>query len=126
MDELDRNIVTLLGADARMSVATLARRLKVARSTIQARLERLESTGVIVGYTIRLGEAARELDDVNGGFCTAAVSARVTRGSGLRFASTATRAQTSDIVPSNSAATISSTSFRFASASHSFWSMRRF
>jgi DNA-binding Lrp family transcriptional regulator len=60
MDELDRNIVTLLGADARMSVATLARRLKVARSTIQARLERLESTGVIVGYTIRLGEAARE------------------------------------------------------------------
>jgi DNA-binding Lrp family transcriptional regulator len=60
MDELDRNIVTLLGADARMSVATLARRLKVARSTIQARLERLESSGVIVGYTIRLGEAARE------------------------------------------------------------------
>lgn len=60
MDELDRNIVGLLGADARMSVATLSRRLKVARSTIQARLERLESSGVIVGYTVRLGEAARE------------------------------------------------------------------
>ena len=60
MDELDRNIVGLLGADARMSIATLARRLKVARSTIQARLERLETTGVIVGYTIKLGEQARE------------------------------------------------------------------
>jgi DNA-binding Lrp family transcriptional regulator len=60
MDELDRAIVGLLGADARMSIATLARRLKVARSTIQARLERLETTGVIVGYTLKLGEAARE------------------------------------------------------------------
>lgn len=60
MDDLDRTILALLGADARMSVATLARRLKVARSTIQARLERLESSGVIAGYTLKLGEAARQ------------------------------------------------------------------
>lgn len=60
MDDLDRNVLTLLGADARMSVATLARKLKVARSTIQARLERLETTGVIAGYTLKLGEAARQ------------------------------------------------------------------
>lgn len=60
MDEVDRNILALLGADARMSVALLARRLKVARSTIQARLERLETTGVIGGYTLKLGEAARQ------------------------------------------------------------------
>jgi DNA-binding Lrp family transcriptional regulator len=60
MDELDRNILGLLGADARMSVATLARRLKVARSTIQARLERLETNGTIAGYTLKLGESARE------------------------------------------------------------------
>ena len=60
MDELDRNIIGLLGADARMSVATLARRLKVARSTIQARLERLETTGIIAGYTLKLGEGARQ------------------------------------------------------------------
>ena len=46
MDELDRNIIGLLSADARVSVATLSRRLKVARSTIQARLERLETSGV--------------------------------------------------------------------------------
>ncbi len=60
MDELDRSMLTLLGADARISVATLARRLKVARSTIQARLERLETTGIIAGYTVKLGEAARQ------------------------------------------------------------------
>ncbi len=60
MDDLDRSILALLGADARMSVATLARRLKVARSTIQARLERLETGGIIAGYTVKLGEAARE------------------------------------------------------------------
>ena len=60
MDDLDRSILSLLGADARISVATLARRLKVARSTIQARLERLESSGVIAGYTVKLGEAARQ------------------------------------------------------------------
>ncbi|MBM3615840.1 MAG: Lrp/AsnC family transcriptional regulator [Alphaproteobacteria bacterium] len=60
MDDVDRNILTLLGADARMSVATLARRLKVARSTIQARLERLETSGIIAGYTLKLGEAGRQ------------------------------------------------------------------
>ncbi|AOZ70515.1 AsnC family transcriptional regulator [Rhodobacter xanthinilyticus] len=59
MDDLDRAIVGLLSGDARMSLAVLARKLKVARSTAQARLERLETAGVIAGYTVKLGEAAR-------------------------------------------------------------------
>ena len=60
MDDIDRNILALLGSDARISVAVLARRLKVARSTVQARLERLETSGVIAGYTVKLGEAGRQ------------------------------------------------------------------
>ena len=60
MDDLDRRILAQLGQDARVSVAVLARRLKVARSTVQARLEKLETSGLIAGYTVRLGEAARE------------------------------------------------------------------
>lgn len=60
MDDLDRRILAQLGQDARVSVAVLARRLKVARSTVQARLEKLEASGLIAGYTVRLGEAARE------------------------------------------------------------------
>lgn len=58
MDDLDKNIIALLRADARLSLATLARRLKVARSTVQARLERLEVSGTIAGYTVKLGEGA--------------------------------------------------------------------
>lgn len=60
MDELDQKILAHLGRDARISVAVLARRLKVARSTLQARLERLESSGIIAGYTVRLGDRVTE------------------------------------------------------------------
>jgi DNA-binding Lrp family transcriptional regulator len=59
MDDMDRAILAALQADARQSLATLARRLRVARSTVQARIERLEARGTIAGYTVRLGEAAR-------------------------------------------------------------------
>ena len=54
MDDVDREIIALLRADARMPVAALAARLRVARGTVQNRLRRLEDEGVIVGYTVRL------------------------------------------------------------------------
>ena len=56
VDDLDRALIAQLSADARVTMATLARRLKVARSTVQARIERLEATGAIAGYTVRLGD----------------------------------------------------------------------
>jgi DNA-binding Lrp family transcriptional regulator len=59
-DELDRRLVALLQANARASTATLARRLGVARTTIVARLARLEASGVIVGYTVRLAATEGE------------------------------------------------------------------
>lgn len=59
MDALDKSLLAALSADARTSVAVLARRLNVARTTVQARLERLERNGTISGYTLKLGEAAR-------------------------------------------------------------------
>lgn len=55
MDDLDLALIAQLRADARVPLATLARRLKVARTTVQARLERLEASGTIAGYTVRLG-----------------------------------------------------------------------
>ena len=58
MDEIDRNMLALLSENARLPVATLARRLALARSTVQARLERLEARGIIKGYALRLGDAA--------------------------------------------------------------------
>lgn len=53
-DDLDRRLLALLQADARAPVAELARRLGVARTTVLARLARLQAEGVIVGYTVRL------------------------------------------------------------------------
>lgn len=47
-----------MAADSSTSVSRLARRFKVARSTVQARLERLETSGIIAGYTIKLGDVA--------------------------------------------------------------------
>jgi DNA-binding Lrp family transcriptional regulator len=54
MDDLDRQLISLLRADGRATVASLAKRLKVARGTVQNRMARLEAEGVIVGYTARL------------------------------------------------------------------------
>lgn len=59
-DQLDRQLVTLLQANARASTAELARQLGVARTTVVARLARLETSGVIVGYTARLGSDAAD------------------------------------------------------------------
>ena len=59
MDETDRKLLALLGENARLPVATLARRLHLARSTVQARLDRLEARGIITGYALRLGDRAR-------------------------------------------------------------------
>lgn len=55
-DALDRELLALLQANARESTANLARKLGVARTTVLARLSRLERDGVIVGYTVRLGQ----------------------------------------------------------------------
>ena len=54
MDTLDQNLLGLLRADARMSVATLAKKLDVSRGTIDNRIRKLEERGVIRGYTVRL------------------------------------------------------------------------
>ncbi len=53
----DQELLSLLGENARMPVATLARRLGLSRTTVQARLERLERDGVIAGYGLKLSDA---------------------------------------------------------------------
>lgn len=58
MDEIDDRILAALAADSAVPVAALARKLGLARSTVQARIDRLKADGVIAGYTIRLGARA--------------------------------------------------------------------
>ncbi|WP_417208138.1 Lrp/AsnC family transcriptional regulator [Antarctobacter sp.] len=55
IDETDRALIAALAENARLPVADLARRLGLARTTVQARLDRLEARGVIAGYTLKRG-----------------------------------------------------------------------
>ncbi|WBU37328.1 Lrp/AsnC family transcriptional regulator [Homoserinibacter sp. YIM 151385] len=59
LDDLDRRLVSLLRADARMPIAALARELQVNRATVTSRIERLVASGAIEAFTVRL---ANEVD----------------------------------------------------------------
>ncbi|SPA38739.1 Putative transcriptional regulator, AsnC/Lrp family [Cupriavidus taiwanensis] len=56
LDTTDRHLLSLLQANARESAANLARHLGIARTTVVARIARLERSGVIAGYGVRLGQ----------------------------------------------------------------------
>lgn len=60
MDNIDRALVALLRDNARTPVLTLAKKLGVARATVQNRITKLEEQGVILGYTIHLRADAPE------------------------------------------------------------------
>jgi DNA-binding Lrp family transcriptional regulator len=50
LDDMDRQILELLRADARLPLKTLAAKVGLARSTLRDRLSRLEADGIIRGY----------------------------------------------------------------------------
>lgn len=55
LDDIDRQLLRLLHMNARASTAHLARQMGLARTTVVARVVRLEQEGVIAGYGVRLG-----------------------------------------------------------------------
>ncbi|HSG54883.1 Lrp/AsnC family transcriptional regulator [Sulfitobacter sp. HNIBRBA3233] len=52
MDETDDRLIAALRHDARASLSDLAARLGLARTTVRARLARLQERGDIVGFTV--------------------------------------------------------------------------
>ena len=60
LDDKDRKLLSLLREDARMPTAALARTLGVARTTVVARLKRLQQEGIVAGYTVRLNARLQE------------------------------------------------------------------
>ncbi len=50
IDKLDVQLLGLLSKDSRMSVAELANSLGVARNTVQSRMKRMESNGLLTGF----------------------------------------------------------------------------
>src|SRR4029450_9158349 len=56
LDATDRALIALLRENARIGHAEAARRLKLSRTTVQARVESLERRGGIVGSKLELSE----------------------------------------------------------------------
>ena len=53
----DRELLSILSENAREQTATIARRLGLSRTTVQAKIDRLERDGVIAGYGVKLSDA---------------------------------------------------------------------
>ncbi|MDC9720657.1 MAG: Lrp/AsnC family transcriptional regulator [Gammaproteobacteria bacterium] len=51
IDSKDQAIVSLLQKDGRMSVQDMAKMLGLTRATVSKRIEKLEASGIITGYT---------------------------------------------------------------------------
>ncbi|EPE94558.1 Lrp/AsnC family transcriptional regulator [Rhizobium grahamii] len=57
MSDKDRQLLSILSENARIPTAMLARKLGLSRTTVQAKIERLERDGVIAGYGVRLSDS---------------------------------------------------------------------
>ena len=55
MNNLDSQIIALLKRNARMSVTQMAQELAVSRVTIDTHIKKMEQSGVITAYTVKLG-----------------------------------------------------------------------
>ena len=51
LDEVDRELIRLLQVNARSTLAELAKGVQLSAPAVKRRIDRLEETGVIVGYT---------------------------------------------------------------------------
>lgn len=60
LDQLDRDLIALLRRDGRAPIAKLAEVLGVARGTVQNRLDRLQASGALLGFTVRVREDIAE------------------------------------------------------------------
>ncbi|MGI4952052.1 MAG: Lrp/AsnC family transcriptional regulator [Janthinobacterium lividum] len=58
LDAIDRNILSALQADARLSLAEIGARVGLSTTPCWNRIKRMEAAGVIRGYTVRIDPAA--------------------------------------------------------------------
>ena len=55
-DNLDKRLISLLRNDGRASLSKLAEKLSVSRGTVQNRLDKLQASGILLGFTVRVHE----------------------------------------------------------------------
>lgn len=58
LDDIDRQLLDTLKADGRISVRSLAERVHISRANAYARIERLQTSGVITGYAATVDPVA--------------------------------------------------------------------
>lgn len=56
LDAKDKQLIALLKLDARTSITDLARHVHLARSTVQERIKRLETSQIIQGYSVNINK----------------------------------------------------------------------
>ena len=61
LDDIDRRLIALLQDNARLSTVQLAKAVGLSRTAVQERIARLEGSGVIAQYTVRLGSDGEPL-----------------------------------------------------------------
>lgn len=64
MDRFDRSILDVLARDGRISITDLAKEIGLSKSPTQARLRRLEASGIIIGYRALMDPIRLALDHV--------------------------------------------------------------
>ncbi len=64
LDALDRRILNVLTADARISMTALGQRVGLSKTPVTARVKRLEALGVITGYRAQLSAQKLGLEHV--------------------------------------------------------------
>ena len=76
MDDIYRQLLTLLRHNGRRSISDLAGELGLSRATVRARIERMEAQGDIIGYTVILKADAIAMP-VRGNHTLSAYTARL-------------------------------------------------
>lgn len=62
LDDKDKQILTLLIQNSRIPTAELARKVNLARTTVQERISRLQEKNIIKGYTTIVSEISEDPD----------------------------------------------------------------
>jgi len=76
LDDVDRELIELLQEDARYTAIELAEAVGVSDNTVHNRMDRLESEGVVTGYTATVDYDRIGLDLFFSFICTARISDR--------------------------------------------------
>lgn len=64
LDRFDQSILNILAEDGRISITDLSKRIGLSKSPTQARLRRLEESGIIIGYRAILDPIQLGIDHV--------------------------------------------------------------